>query len=137
MINTQDLRTIVLKQKEEIEKIDSSIERDILNEILNWFDDNRVIILTGIRRCGKSTMLKQIMKNKEHYCYVNFEDERFLDFKAQNFEILNEVLIEIYDNPKIYFFDEIQSIEKFETFVRRLQDEGKKIIITTLYYKQI
>ena len=130
MINTQDLRTIVLKQKEEIEKIDSSIERDILNEILNWFDDNRVIILTGIRRCGKSTMLKQIMKNKEHYCYVNFEDERFLDFKAQNFEILNEVLIEIYDNPKIYFFDEIQSIEKFETFVRRLQDEGKKIIIT-------
>src|SRR3989344_8085262 len=130
MINTQDLRTIVLKQKEEIEKIDSSIERDILNEILNWFDDNRVIILTGIRRCGKSTMLKQIMKNKEHYCYVNFEDERFLDFKAQNFEILNEVLIEIYDNPKIYFFDEIQNIEKFETFVRRLQDEGKKIIIT-------
>src|SRR3989344_5811384 len=130
MINTQDLRTIVLKQKEEIEKIDSSIERDILNEILNWFDDNRVIILTGIRRCGKSTMLKQIMKNKEHYCYVNFEDERFLDFKAQNFEILNEVLIEIYDNPKIYFFDEIQNIEKFETFVRRLQDEGKKVVIT-------
>jgi predicted AAA+ superfamily ATPase len=130
MINTQDLRRIVLKQKEEIERMDVTIKRDILDEILNWFKDNRVIILTGIRRCGKSTLLRQIMKQRNNYCYVNFEDERFLDFKAQEFEFLNEILIEIYDNPKIYFFDEIQNIDKFETFVRRLQDEGKKMVIT-------
>ena len=130
MINTQDLRIIALKQKEEMKKLNGTIKRDILDEILKWFKDNRVIILTGIRRCGKSTILRQIMKQKENFCYVNFEDERFLNFKAQDFEKLNEVLIEIYNNPKIYFFDEIQNIEKFETFVRRLQDEGKKIIIT-------
>ncbi|MBI2044434.1 ATP-binding protein [Candidatus Pacearchaeota archaeon] len=130
MINNQDLRRIVLKQKEEIEKLDGAIKRDILDEILNWFKDNRVIILTGIRRCGKSTLLRQIMNQKKNYCYVNFEDERFLDFKAQDFEKLNEILIEIYNNPKIYFFDEVQNIDKFETFVRRLQDEGKKVVIT-------
>src|SRR3989344_5845657 len=130
MINNQDLRRIVLKQKEEIEKLDGTLKRDILDEILNWFKDNRVIILTGIRRCGKSTLLRQIMKQKENYCYVNFEDERFLDFKAQDFEKLNEILIEIYNTPKIYFFDEVQNIDKFETFVRRLQDEGKKVVIT-------
>ncbi len=129
-MNIQDLRQIVIKQKEGIEKADIGIRRDILDEILSWFKDNRVIILTGIRRCGKSTILKQLMKNKENYCYVNFEDERFLDFKAQDFEHLNEILIEIYGDPKTYFFDEIQNIEKFETFVRRLQDEGKKIVIT-------
>ena len=130
MINTQDLRSIVLKQRGEIEKLDGTIRRDVLDEILNWFKDNRVIVLTGIRRCGKSTILRQIMKQKENFCYVNFEDERFLDFKAQDFEKLNETLIEIYNNPKIYFFDEIQNIDKFETFVRRLQDEDKKIVIT-------
>ena len=130
MITPQDLRKIVLKQKEEIEKLDGAIKREILDEILKWFEDNRVMILTGIRRCGKSTLLRQIMKSKENFCYVNFEDERFLDFKAQDFEILNEILIEIYNNPKIYFFDEIQNIDKFETFIRRLQDEGKKIVIT-------
>ena len=130
MLNVQDLRRIVIKQKEEIEKVDGTLKREVLKEILNWFKDNRVIILTGIRRCGKSTILRQIMKEKKNYCYVNFEDERFLDFKAQDFESLNEILIELYNNPKIYFFDEIQNIEKFETFVRRLQDEGKKIIIT-------
>ena len=124
------MRKIVLKQKEEIEKLDGTIRRDVLDEILDWFKDNRVMILTGIRRCGKSTILRQIMKQKENFCYVNFEDERFLDFKAQDFEKLNEILIEIYNNPKIYFFDEIQNIDKFETFVRRLQDEIKKIIIT-------
>ena len=117
MINTQDLRRIVLKQKEEMERLDGTIRRDILDEILNWFKDNRVIILTGIRRCGKSTILRQIMKEKDNYCYVNFEDERFLDFKAQDFEVLNEILIELYNNPKIYFFDEIQNIDKFISII--------------------
>nr|MBI4157111.1 AAA family ATPase [Candidatus Woesearchaeota archaeon] len=130
MINKEDLKRVIIKQKEDVERIDVTIKRDILDKILNWLKDDRVIILTGIRRCGKSTILRQIMKGKENYSYVNFEDERFLGFKAQDFESLNEILIEIYGNPKIYFFDEIQNVDKFETFVRRLQDEGKKVIIT-------
>ena len=130
MITKDTLRQIVIQQKGESFEIGETVRREILDEVLNWFKDNRVIILTGIRRSGKSTLLKQIMQNKENYCYVNFEDERFIEFKAQNFELLNEVLIEVYNNPRTYFFDEIQNIEKFEIFVRRLQDQGKKIIIT-------
>ncbi len=124
------LRKIVIKQKQEIAIKQNLVRRELLDEILKWFKDSRVIILTGIRRCGKSTLLKEIMQSISNWCYVNFEDERFLDFKAQDFEMLNEVLIENYGNINIYFFDEIQNIEKFETFVRRLQDEGKKVIIT-------
>ena len=118
-----------MQQKNELNG-DGTVKRKIFDEILSWFKDNRVIILTGIRRSGKSTILNQIMQKKANYCYANFEDERFIGFKASDFEQLNEVLIEVYNNPKIYFFDEIQNIEKFETFVRRLQDQGKKIIIT-------
>lgn len=129
MITKEILRQIVAQQKYYM-KWDETVKRQILDEILAWFKDNRVIILTGIRRSGKSTILRQIMQNKDDYCYVNFEDERFIDFKASDFEQLNEVLIEAYGNPKIYFFDEIQNIEKFETFVRRLQDQGKKVVIT-------
>ena len=130
MIAKDVLRQIVIQQKNELSGQGETLRRLILDEILNWFKDNRIIILTGIRRSGKSTILKQIMQNKDNYCYVNFEDERFIDFRAQDFEILNEVLLEVYDNPKIYFFDEVQNIEKFELFVRRLQDQGKKIVIT-------
>lgn len=124
------LRQIVLQQKNEISLIDESVKRDMLDDVLKSFDDKRIIIITGIRRSGKSTLLRQIMKNKGDYCYVNFEDERFIDFKAQDFEQLNETLIEAYGDAKIYFFDEIQNIEKFEIFARRLQDQGKKLVIT-------
>ena len=130
MTENDILRKIVINQKQEITVKQTFVKRELLDEILKWFKDNRVIILTGIRRCGKSTLLKEIMQNLSNWCYVNFEDERFLNFKAQDFEMLNEILIEQYGNVNIYFFDEIQNIEKFETFVRRLQDEGKKVIIT-------
>ncbi len=130
MIEKDILRKIVMKQKREITVKQNFVRRELLDEVLKWLKDHRVIILTGIRRCGKSTLLKEIMQIVSNWCYANFEDERFLDFKAQDFEMLNEVLIECYGNADIYFFDEIQNIERFETFVRRLQDEGKKVIIT-------
>lgn len=131
MIAKEILRQVVTSQKRDIfHPKYETVPREILSSIAKWLDDERIIALTGIRRCGKSTLLKQIMQDKSEWCYVNFEDERLLDFKAQDFEILNEVLIEVYGPSKIYFFDEIQNVERFETFVRRLQDNGKKAVIT-------
>ena len=130
MISRELLRSVVVQQKSRIEKSGDFIERTILAEVLQAFDDNRVLIITGIRRCGKSTLLKQVMDTRTRFCYVNFEDERLLTFKAEEFEDLNEVLIEVYGTPDIYFFDEVQNVDKFETFVRRLQDSGKKVMIT-------
>lgn len=130
MIGKDVLRQVVTGQKRELFPKSETVRREVLDKILRWFDDERIIILTGVRRCGKSTLLKQIMQNKSEWCYVNFEDERLLGFKAQDFEMLNEVLIEAYGPSKIYFFDEVQNVEQFEAFVRRLQDEGKKVIIT-------
>lgn len=130
MIMKEALRQIVTQQKAEGFEIGGTVRRDVMDEVLKWFNDNRVLILTGVRRSGKSTILKQLIHEKEKYCYVNFEDERFIEFKAQDFEQLNEVLVEIYGNPKLYFFDEVQNIEKFEVFIRRLQDQGKKVVIT-------
>lgn len=129
MITKETCRRIVLGQKKEMARKVDVVHRAILDDVMKHFRDNRVLILTGIRRSGKSTLLKQIMEKKPG-CYVNFEDERLIDFQAQDFEILNEVLIEIYGEVKNYFFDEIQNVPKFETFVRRLQDENKKVLIT-------
>jgi predicted AAA+ superfamily ATPase len=130
MITKELLRQVVIKQKNELSARKETVRREVLDDILRWIKDDRVIILTGVRRCGKSTLLKQIMQETSGWCYTNFEDERLLDFKAQDFEMLNEVLVETYGPIKTYLFDELQNIEKFETFVRRLQDDGKKVIIT-------
>ena len=130
MTTKEILRQVVLNQKNELNIQKETVRRELLDKILDFFEDERIIILTGIRRCGKSTLLKQLMQKTSGWCYLNFEDERLIDFNAKEFETLNEVLIEAYGQSKIYFFDEIQNVEKFETFVRRLQDEGKKIILT-------
>lgn len=124
------LRHLVIQQKIQIEKSGDFVKRSIFSQVLAALDDNRVIILAGIRRCGKSTLLKQIMQTRKDYCYVNFEDERLLSFRAEDFSILDEVLIEVYGPACTYFFDEIQNVEKFETFVRRLQDSGRKVVLT-------
>jgi predicted AAA+ superfamily ATPase len=130
MASKEMLRHLVIQQKTQIEKSGDFVERSIFSQVLAAMDDNRVIILAGIRRCGKSTLLKQIMQTRKDYCYVNFEDERLLSFRAEEFSILDEVLIEVYGPAGTYFFDEIQNVEKFETFVRRLQDSGKKVVLT-------
>lgn len=130
MVSKELLRHVVIQQKTQIEMSGDFIERSIFSQVLAALDDNRVIILSGIRRCGKSTLLKQIMQTRQDYCYVNFEDERLLSFRAEDFSLLDEVLIEVYGSAGTYFFDEIQNVEKFETFVRRLQDSGKKVVLT-------
>ncbi|MDO9033579.1 MAG: ATP-binding protein [Methanoregula sp.] len=130
MTSKEMLRHLVIQQKIQIEKSGDFVKRSIFSQVLAALDDNRVIILAGIRRCGKSTLLKQIMQTRKDYCYVNFEDERLLSFRAEDFSILDEVLIEVYGPACTYFFDEIQNVEKFETFVRRLQDSGRKVVLT-------
>jgi len=130
MISKEILRHLVTEQKARIDKGGDFIERTIFPQVLAALDDDRVIILAGIRRCGKSTLLMQLIRTRKNFCYMNFEDERLLTFRAEDFSLLDEVLIEMYGPFDTYFFDEIQNVEKFETFVRRLQDNGKKIVIT-------
>ncbi|MGD9275974.1 MAG: ATP-binding protein [Candidatus Pacearchaeota archaeon] len=130
MISKEKLRRIVLNQKNRMLAKKETTERTIEKEVLSFFKDNRILILTGIRRSGKSTILSHLIKSCKGFTYLNFEDEGLLDFEAKDFEDLNEVLTDVYGENKFYFFDEIQEVKNFESFVRRLQDDGKKIIIT-------
>jgi len=88
-----------------------------------------IVVITGIRRCGKSTLLKQFAQKYETYYYVNFDDERFIDFTVADFQNLMLVFKKMFQATTI-FIDEIQNIKGWERFVRRLYDEGYKIFIT-------
>lgn len=102
MVSKELLRHLVRQQKTRIDQKDDSVRRNILDQLLNSFEDNRVIILTGIRRCEINAP-ETDHADKIHSCYVNFDDERLLTFPAEEFEILNEVLIEVYGPSDIYF----------------------------------
>jgi predicted AAA+ superfamily ATPase len=128
MLLKETIRKVVELQSLEVGALDRGTKRDILDSI--DMSSPMAIIVSGVRRCGKSTLLRQIMKNNDGYNYFNFEDERALNFDVSDFERLDDVFKEINPGAKYYCFDEIQNVEGWERFVRRKIDEGKKFFIT-------
>ncbi len=124
------IKKIILDQSLIKEKKDI-IKRELENDIEKNKKSKQILILSGIRRCGKSTLLHKIRsKNKESDYYLNFDDERLIDFKVDDFQKLYEIFLELFGEQKTFYFDEIQNIENWERFVRRIHDDGNKIYIT-------
>ncbi len=133
MLSETEIKEILVKQRETILSKRYGIEREILKKVESKLKLPHVIVLTGLRRSGKSTLLRQVIKKHYHdedFYYLNFEDERLFDFPANEFNRLYEGLVSLYGEKKTFFLDEIQNINNFETFVRRLYEEGFKFIIT-------
>jgi predicted AAA+ superfamily ATPase len=123
--------------KSEIEK-SLALQRSFLNKKQEGFNreslakfklsTSHILIITGVRRCGKSTLLQQISKKiKEEFIFFNFEDPRIYGFELEDFTKLDEL---VGDEIGYYFFDEIQNVEKWELFIRHLHDRDKRIAIT-------
>lgn len=121
----------VIADQQEYRSPKNFFNRTLTETILRFIDDPSIIIISGIRRSGKSTIqrLLQLELAKSDY-YLNFDDERLIHFQVEDFQMLLEVLIELFDEQSTFYFDEIQNIEGWERFVRRLYEQGKKIYIT-------
>src|SRR3989344_7565480 len=133
MLSETEIKEILAQQRETILNKKYGVERTVLKEVESKLQLPHVVVLTGLRRSGKSTLLRQLLQ--KHYSdrdfyYLNFEDERLFDFPASEFNQLYEGLISLYGKKKTFFLDEIQNVPHFETFVRRFYEEGFKFIIT-------
>lgn len=102
-------------------------------------EDNVNYCFVGIRRTGKSYMMYQQIKQLEanglplsQIVYVNFEDERLLEMTADDLNTILEIGLEISgtDTKPYLFLDEIQNVEGWEKFVRRMADMKYRINIT-------
>ncbi|MCB1135362.1 MAG: ATP-binding protein [Chlamydiia bacterium] len=105
--------------------------RSEIAKIQTFLDDPSIMIMSGLRRSGKSTILRVFQQTllKSDY-YFNFDDERLVRFTVDDFQVLHEVLIELFGKQSVFYFDEIQNIDGWERFVRRLYDQGNKVFIT-------
>ena len=107
------------------------IHRDI--EMEKYISTSQVVIISGIRRCGKSSLMfliKEKMNLKDSdYCYFNFDDERII----ADISILDNIYnlhLEVYGKEPVLFLDEIQNIGNWEKFVNRMYEQGIKVFVT-------
>lgn len=101
----------------------------------------KIISLIGVRRSGKSSILFNIIRQlrqaipRENLVYINFEDDRLFPLKLENLDDLLEAYYELYPskrNEKIYLFlDEVQVVENWELYVRRIYDTGNLHVFIT------
>ena len=124
----KDLIKTVIYDQQRMVWNDSFIPRGYPGNIMQT---QLIVVISGIRRCGKSTLLHQIRnENNEKHYYLNFDDERLIHFTVEHFQLLHETFIELFGVQKTFYFDEIQNVSGWERFVRRLHDDGYKVFIT-------
>lgn len=115
-----------------------SIDREINIDL----SINKVIVIAGVRRAGKTYELFNIIKSllksgipMENILYLNFEDERFVGFNENDFDFMMDTfysLTNVNESHKIYlFFDEIQNANNWERAIRRLYDTNRYHIFLT------
>jgi predicted AAA+ superfamily ATPase len=127
MIRQDEIALVIDSQRETFLKQDSGFTRDALTNMP--VADSFATIITGIRRCGKSTLLLQLLrKNYQEAIYLNFDDIRLSGFETSDFTRLHREIEK--REIKILFFDEIQIVEGWEKYINQLLREGYKVFIT-------
>ena len=129
-ITKEIIRTLIKEGQEtltEVELYDRPYE----------FEENGRYVLVGVRQAGKSYMLykraKQLLASghsPEEMVYIDFDDERLLGMTAADLDQILQAYGSIYSHKPILFFDEIQNIEGWEHFARRLANQKYQVFIT-------
>lgn len=131
-INSENLRFLLTEQLERFSAQDLGQPRDVLGQFGPLLKSPQIIVISGLRRAGKSTLQAQIARKffPNDYYYINFDDERWTGFKAAQFSQVHEQLMGLFGKKKFFLMDEIQNIPRWELFVRRLHDDGHKLVLT-------
>lgn len=129
-MNHEVLKSVIFDQREIIQNARIVPRR-------YTFDSQANYVVTGLRRAGKSTLLYKIVRDLvesgvdwNRIIYINFEDERLAEFSIGDFNDILSVHSELSTQPGYYFFDEIQNVNGWEKFARRLADAGERVWIT-------
>lgn len=126
MTSKEQIREVIYDQRNLY--VDLGIERKIDQSLV---DCQEVLVLTGVRRCGKSVLMQQIRaKRSEKDYFISFDDDRLLHFTVDDFQLLYDVFVEDFGVQHTFYFDEIQLVDGWERFVDRLYKHGNKVIVT-------
>ena len=123
-------KTLIIEGQDELQSVE-------LYERHFDYEEQGRYVLVGIRQAGKSYLLYQRAKmflesshDIREIVYINFDDERLLGMTAEDFDLILQAYSVMYNYKPILFFDEIQNIEGWEHFARRLANQKYQVFIT-------
>ncbi len=135
MLDKQLLEQVLADQLRSFLSEESLAERDV--SIIPHLTTPEITVITGVRRCGKSTLMKLVarqIQNEFSIFYIDLDDSRLFDFTLQNFQDALEIWLkwrQKKENRIVFFFDEIQNIAGWERWVTALaKNANYKVCIT-------
>lgn len=128
---TKDLIKLLISEYQSYVSGVELIPRDVeLVDGLNY-------VFVGLRHAGKSYLMFQRIAQlieqghkKEEILYFNFEDDRIDSLEVKDLDLIITCYEEMYDSRPIFFLDEIQLVDRWEKFARRLADQKYQVYIT-------
>ncbi len=130
-MNEQLIKRVIADQAEElkIRKNIKLVERDVFSYAKQFLNEKIIKVITGVRRCGKSTFCHQLLEGQS-YGYLNFDDERLMGLEANDLDQILENILVAYPNAQYLLFDEIQNVYGWELFANRLMRQGYNIVLS-------
>lgn len=129
-ITKEVIRQCLQSKREEIENADVVFRPFEFEEVGNY-------VFVGVRHVGKSYMMYQRVKQLlsegvgwDEILFVDFEDERLAEADAMDLNLFLETHLEAYGKKPYIFLDEVQNVEHWEKFVRRLANSKYRLYIT-------
>ena len=129
-ITKETFRTLIHEGQEDIRDVE-------LYDRPFEFEENGRYVLVGVRQAGKSYMLykraRQMLDTGyllEDMVYINFDDERLMGMTADELDLILQAYQSVYNRSPVLFFDEIQNVEGWEHFARRLANKKYHVYIT-------
>lgn len=125
------IKSLIIERQNEIPAMELMPRKLELEETCNY-------VFVGLRRAGKSYLMFQHIQELlaqgkaqiEDILYINFEDERIADIRADELGLIIEAYHELYPGKPRIYLDEIQNISGWEKFARRLADSKYHVFIT-------
>jgi hypothetical protein len=134
--------TLLSEWQVRFEQLETGVERSLMNRIIPLLYGQEALVISGVRRCGKTFLCYQIARylvksrqvSSQNIAYINFEDERLLSCEANDLPVLLQAIMKrAIPGQKIFLFlDEIQEVPVWERWVNRMLEQVHelKIIIT-------
>lgn len=134
LMRREDLYYVLFDQQRGFQQEDAFVHRELIPQVISLLRLRLPIVITGVRRAGKSTFLKLVRKElqlqEKGWLYVNFNDERLLHFSVEDFQKILDFLQEQGYSEQCYLLiDEIQEVDHWEKWVDRIK-EKHPILVT-------